>query len=963
MMKHAAQMLFAALMALALLAQPAPALAARDGGAPSMPVVSDDPVREELDDLALRHADALDDGTHAIASALEGGYALVADSSGAATIDQDADAADASWVVSHDETGYVTVEHAASGLVLGVASGSAQEGAPVRLLAADGSWAQRWVAVSEGGGFVLVSALDRTLVLDVSEDEPQLRAHDGSAAQLWTLADPDDLGESDATAPREAVPAGTYYITSSLGRGKVVEVAGGSLQDGANVQLYASNGTPTQRWVVSYDDEGYATIVNEGSGKALDVAGGVAAAGTNVQQYAASGSRAQRWAIEPVGNAGAFRLRSALGRTLVLDVAGGSAANGANVQIHAANGSAAQTFTFVATERKVEPCDDILPEGWFSLASAQASSYVVDIAGASEVNGANAQMAAASGSASQLFRFEYRGGYYLIINGRSGKALDVDSGNPVPPTNVQQWAVSTGSANQQFSVVDNGDGTYSFVNRATGLVLRAGSGWVGNGSNVDVAEADGSATQRFSLREAQISVEDGLYSLRPSGSESTALTASSSGSVAQGTYRAGAAQKWFVERASAGQNAYVIESMSTGLCLGATSGGRVALQPATGSAGQRWAAHYAGGELVSFQNLESGTYLALSSSGSGLVLAERVADACPLLLEEESVLESGTYLIRSLANESQVIDVANGSSANGANIQLFAENGGTAQIWDVWQQDDGTYLIKNAASGKSLDVTNGQASSGTNVQLWQKQGNAAQAWTITFERGAGYRIASALNSSLVLSGSGSNVVISADTGAATQRFLLDETSYTPPILGTVSWVGARWYTEGREGNDWVALVIHISECTTLSAVDNTFLGTGQTSAHYGVSSTEIHQYVALDDTSWAVGNWPWNTRTVSIEHVGTTSRPPSYATLDRSAQLMAALARLKQWPELVLGENVGAHKWYSATSCPSTLDVTYLVSKANEYMGNGFTFKSADDGAATPAFSPMASPTPKALLA
>ena len=140
-------MLSAALMALALLAQPAPALAARDGSAPSMPVVSGDPVREELDDLALRHADALDGGTHALASALEGGYALVADSAGAATIDQEADAADASWVISHDETGYVTVEHAASGLVLGVDSGSAREGAPVRPLAADGAWAQRWVAV------------------------------------------------------------------------------------------------------------------------------------------------------------------------------------------------------------------------------------------------------------------------------------------------------------------------------------------------------------------------------------------------------------------------------------------------------------------------------------------------------------------------------------------------------------------------------------------------------------------------------------------------------------------------------------------------------------------------------------------------------------------------------------------------------------------------------------------------
>lgn len=161
----------------------------------------------------------------------------------------------------------------------------------------------------------------------------------------------------------------------------------------------------------------------------------------------------------------------------------------------------------------------------------------------------------------------------------------------------------------------------------------------------------------------------------------------------------------------------------------------------------------------------------------------------------------------------------------------------------------------------------------------------------------------------------------------------------------------------------MAIVIHISECTTLSAIDNTFLGTSQTSAHYGVSSSEIHQYVALENTAWAVGHWIWNTKTVSIEHVGTTSRPPSRATLDRSTQLMAALARLKQWPELVLGENVGIHKWYSATSCPATLDVTYLVSKANEYMGNGFTYKSVEDGAAKPVFSTMASPTPTALIA
>lgn len=97
---------------------------------------------------------------------------------------------------------------------------------------------------------------------------------------------------------------------------------------------------------------------------------------------------------------------------------------------------------------------------------------------------------------------------------------------------------------------------------------------------------------------------------------------------------------------------------------------------------------------------------------------------------------------------------------------------------------------------------------------------------------------------------------------------------------------------------------------------------------------QIHQYVGLNDTAWAVGDWEWNKRSVSIEHVGTTANPPSYATLDTSAQLMVALARSKGWRHLTMGDNVGIHKWYSSTSCPAGTDVNWLVAKANQYLGN-----------------------------
>lgn len=166
--------------------------------------------------------------------------------------------------------------------------------------------------------------------------------------------------------------------------------------------------------------------------------------------------------------------------------------------------------------------------------------------------------------------------------------------------------------------------------------------------------------------------------------------------------------------------------------------------------------------------------------------------------------------------------------------------------------------------------------------------------------------------------------------------------------GAPTWVGARYFSRGREGNTWDYIVIHISECPTLSAIDNTFHGTRRASAHLGVGAGEIHQYVSLADTAWAVGNWPWNTRSVSIEHVGTTRNPPSRAVLDTSAQLMCALAKQKGWTQLVLGQNVGIHKWYVATSCPATLDVTYLVSRANQLLNGRFECPTVPNGPAVP---------------
>lgn len=132
-----------------------------------------------------------------------------------------------------------------------------------------------------------------------------------------------------------------YAIRLYIGYRMVVDVSGGSLQDGGNIQLWNSNATLAQRWIASEDDNGFLTLVNAGSGKALDVRAALAQNGANVQQYEPNGTLAQQW-IAVRGDDGSITLYSALGKDLVLDVVNGSSKAGANVRLYACNGSNAQ---------------------------------------------------------------------------------------------------------------------------------------------------------------------------------------------------------------------------------------------------------------------------------------------------------------------------------------------------------------------------------------------------------------------------------------------------------------------------------------------------------------------------------------------------------------------------------------------------------------------------------------------
>ncbi|MEV4756478.1 ThuA domain-containing protein [Micromonospora sp. NPDC049559] len=72
------------------------------------------------------------------------------------------------------------------------------------------------------------------------------------------------------------------------------------------------------------------------------------------------------------------------------------------------------------------------------------------------------------------------------------------------------------------------------------------------------------------------------------------------------------------------------------------------------------------------------------------------------------------------------LDVSGSGTADGTKIQLWTCNGTGAQNWAA--QADGT--LRNPSSGKCLDVSNNSSADGQDVHLWTCTGAANQKWTL-----------------------------------------------------------------------------------------------------------------------------------------------------------------------------------------------------------------------------------------
>ena len=272
------------------------------------------------------------------------------------------------WKVQYDADDYITFINVNSGKALDITGGKASDGARLQQYTVKNTDSQKWKVEKAGEQYVIRSKADASFVLNLFggwsyELTPiNLKKANNSNEQKWTFFDITVKNDEVASALKtnsETIAAGSYEITpanssyNALGIKKSTKsswfswIPWFSSDDSENVQVATKNNSLEQRWLVSFDDQGYARIKNLGSGKFLNVTGNSKLSGTNVGQYANTNSDAQKWIFVKNSN-GTYKIVSALFPTLVLDVEGNGTISGTNVQVYNDNGTQAQQWEFAS---------------------------------------------------------------------------------------------------------------------------------------------------------------------------------------------------------------------------------------------------------------------------------------------------------------------------------------------------------------------------------------------------------------------------------------------------------------------------------------------------------------------------------------------------------------------------------------------------------------------------------------
>ncbi|PUU71177.1 T9SS C-terminal target domain-containing protein [Flavobacterium sp. WLB] len=355
---------------------------------------------------------------------------------------------------------------------------------------------------------------------------------------------------------------------------------------------------------------------------------------------------------------------------------------------------------------------------------------------------------------------EYYMVYHRYENGTSGDrkiAIDrmyFNSNDLIEPVNMTNYGVAPRIPDQSCptqSIVSGG--IYKLTHKGTNQCLDVVNNSSQSGANVQQSTDNGNDAQRW-----VITLEaDGFYKLTHKGTNQCLDVANNSNlqgaNVQQWLDSNNNAQRWKIEIMSDGYAK--LTHKGTNQCLDVDNN-----SSQSGANVQQWT-----------DNLN----------------ANNDAQRWKLDLIEVPIVSGGVYrLIHKGTNQS--LDVSDGSTQQGANVQQYTSNETDAQRWVITKESDGFYKLTHRGTNQVLDVDNNSSQPGANVQQWSDLGTDAQRWKIEL-MSDGYFKLTHKNTNLCLdvvnnlAEPGTNVHQWTDNNNDAQRWKLQLLKFTP-TLGT-----------------------------------------------------------------------------------------------------------------------------------------------------------------------------------
>lgn len=598
---------------------------------------------------------------------------------------------------------------------------------------------------------------------------------------------------------------GVYVISTALGNDKVIDIAGGSMDNFANVQLWRNANVKQQKFEITYNKELNAyTIKAIHSNKVLDVANGGSSNGTNVQQYESNGTVAQQWILEEAGE-GYFYLVSKC-NGLYLDVNYSVAENGANIQVYEGNHTKAQKFKFTKIPELISAK---LPEGdgIYHIVTALDNNKVLEVSEGSYYNFANIQLWNDSKAQQKRFEIKYNEASksYTIIAAHSGKALDVANGATTNGTNVQQYDSNYTQA-QQWIFEKAQDGYFYIISKCNGLYLDVNNSVAENGTNIQVYEGNKTKAQKFKFvkdeeNKSEKTLKDGIYQIHTRVDENKILQVNSTSQNLQIVNQSKIINNNNKFRITYLQNGYyTMKVLNNEQNLTVengwnTNGTKIKMQKQDNSSKQEWIIKHTANGYFNIVGRCNGLYLDIpfgsANVGMELQMYEgnrskaqefKFEEVDERPLQSERLLEDGAYYIQSALDLNKVLDVSEGSNDNYANIQIWRDAGVQQQKFEVTYNSKGKYYqMVSVKSGKSLDVQGNARENKTNVQQYEKNNTTAQHWILQ-EAGNGYFYIIAKGAEMYLdingasTNNGTNVQLYEGNGSTAQKFKFKKTT-------------------------------------------------------------------------------------------------------------------------------------------------------------------------------------------